>query len=104
MEGGVDGDDGNGDDCGDNDDGEDVLELGSLLEDEDDKEDEGVVGILIVNKNGGSILPMCDGCGKGIIGAQRYPGCSAYMHVFFGHAMGDGVSGQMFRCLGKYKW
>ena len=104
MEGGVDGDNGNGDDHGDNGDGEDILELGSLLEDEEDEEDEEVVGLLIVNENGGLILETCGGCGKGIIGSHRCPGCSTYIHVFFGHAMGDGVSGQIFRCLGKYKW
>jgi len=92
VEGGVNGDNGNGDDCGENDDKKDVLGLVLLLEDEEDEEDKGVVGLLIVNENGGSVLATYGGCGKGVIGAHRCPECSTRMHVFFGDAMGDGVS------------
>ena len=66
----------------------------------EDKEDEGVVDLLIVNKNDGSILAPCGACGKSIIGAYRCPGYSVYMHVFRGDDVGDEVSVQIRRCPG----
>ena len=69
------------DDCEDDDYGEDVLVLVSMLEDE---EDEGMIDLLIVNKNGRSILVPCGGCGQGVIGLYCYSGRSAHIHVFCG--------------------
>ena len=64
--------------------GEDVLGSVPMLEDE---EDEGVVDLLVINANGGSMLAPCSECGQGIIRARYCFRCDAQMNLFYGDAI-----------------
>ena len=85
------------DDCGDDDDGDNVLQLVPILEDE---EDEGVLDLLIVEENGGSILAPCGGYGQGFIGTYHYPKYGAHIHMFYSDTVDKEVLGSMLWCPG----
>ena len=58
-----------------------------MLEDEEDK---GVVDLLVVDENGGSILESFGACGQDVIGDHCYPGHGVHTYVFCGDAVCEG--------------
>ena len=76
--------------------GENVSGLVPMLEYE---KDEGVVDLLVVDKNGDSMLVPCGGCGQGVTGAHCCPRRDAHMHLFYRDVIGEKGYGKKIRCL-----